>query len=98
MYKGLSYSPQHGSFAFGTNPGPSDLENMVAGRERKVSDLVDQAVFECLLGGNVDVGLTAGIEHFRGYFGAFSEPCWRNSELPTCFILDAARSLMLQVC
>jgi hypothetical protein len=26
MYKGLSYSPEYGSFAFGTNPGPSDLE------------------------------------------------------------------------
>ena len=73
MYKGLSYSPQYGSFAFGTNPGPSDLENLVAGRERKVSDLVDQTVFECLLGGDVDVRLTAGVQHVSGYFGAVSE-------------------------
>lgn len=73
MYKGLSYSPQYGSFAFGTSPGPSDLENLVAGRERKVSDLVDQSVFECLLGRNIDVSLTAGVEHFRGYFGSISQ-------------------------
>jgi len=73
MYKGLSYAPQYGSFAFGTSPGPSDLENLVAGRERKLSDLVDQSVFECLLGRDVDVRLTAGVEHFRGHFGAVSE-------------------------
>ena len=73
MYKGLSYSPQYGSFAFGTAPGPSDLENLVAGLERKVSDLIDQTVFECLLGGDVNVGLTARVKHFHGHFGAISE-------------------------
>ena len=62
MYKGLSYSPQHGSFAFGIDPGPSDLENLVAGRNRKIADLTDQSVFECLLGGNVDVGVTTRAE------------------------------------
>jgi hypothetical protein len=55
MYKGLSHSPQYGSFAFGTNPGPSDLENLVAGRERKLSDLVDQSVVERQLSGQKDV-------------------------------------------
>ena len=73
MYKGLSYSPQYGSFAFGTSPGPSDLENLVAGRERKVSDLVDQSIFESLLSGNVDVSLTAGVERVRRNLGAISE-------------------------
>ena len=73
MYKGLSYSPQYGSFAFGAEPGPSDLENLVAGRQRKVADLVDQSVFECLLGGNVDVALTARVEHFSRHFGTVTE-------------------------
>jgi hypothetical protein len=73
MYKGLSYSPQYGSFAFGIDPGPSDLENLVAGRERKITDLMGQSVFECLLGGNVDICLTTRFEHIRWYFGAIPE-------------------------
>jgi hypothetical protein len=57
MYKGLSYSPQYGSFGFGADPGPSDLENLIAGRERKLSDLVDQSVIERLLSGKEHTAL-----------------------------------------
>jgi hypothetical protein len=73
MYRGLSYSPQHGSFAFVADPGISDLENLIAGRERKICDLMDQSVFERLLGGDVDVGLSASVKHFCGYFGAITQ-------------------------
>ena len=52
LYTGLSCSPQYGGFVFGSNPGPSDLDNLIAGGERKLSDLGDQAIFECLLGGD----------------------------------------------
>ena len=72
-YKGLSYSPEYGSFAFGANPGPSDLENLVAGRERKVADLLDQTIFESLLGGNVDVTLSTRVEHVSRHIGALSQ-------------------------
>lgn len=83
-YKGLSYSPQYGSFAFGSNPGPSDLENLVAGRERKVCDLMDQSVFECLLGGNVDVRTPSGVEHFGGYFGTLPQNGVRSLLIRQC--------------
>ena len=57
MYKGLSYSPQYGSFGFGADPGPSELDNLIAGRERKLLDLVDQSTIESLLSGKKDVAL-----------------------------------------
>lgn len=69
MYKGLSYSPEYGSFAFGADPGPSDLENLVAGRQRKLSDLVDQSVVEGLLSGDKDVALTTSGQNVFGKLG-----------------------------
>lgn len=60
MYKGLSYSPMHGSFAPGYEPAPSDLENLIAGRERKISDFVDQSIFESLFSGEVEVPFCSG--------------------------------------
>lgn len=72
MYKGLNYSPQFGSFAFGSNPGPSDLENLVSGRERKITDLVDQSVYESLLGGNVDVAFSSAGKWPDGIWAAFA--------------------------
>jgi hypothetical protein len=73
MYKGLSYSPQRGSFGFGADPGPSDLENLIAGRERKLSDLVDQSVVESLFGGNKDVTLPTRVKNVRGQFGSLAQ-------------------------
>jgi hypothetical protein len=73
MYKGLSYSPQYGSFGFGADPGPSDLENLIAGRERKLSDLVDQSTVERLLSGKKDVALTSRAENVVGHFGALAQ-------------------------
>jgi hypothetical protein len=71
VYK--SYSPQYGSFGFGADPGPSDLENLIAGRERKLSDLVDQSVIERLLSGEQHAALPSGAEDVRGYLGPTAE-------------------------
>src|ERR1700730_18550967 len=73
LYTGLSCSPQYGSFAFGSNPGPSDLDNLISGRERKISDFVDQAIFECLLGGDINIALSSSGEYFRSNFSALSK-------------------------
>lgn len=69
MYKGVSVSPAHGSFAPGFVPPPSDLENLVAGGQRKVRDLVDQAVSQRLLRGDVDISGSAGDKHLVGQGG-----------------------------
>ena len=66
MYKGLSVSPLHGSFAAGFAPPASDLENLIAGRERKIGNFIDQAELERQLGGEVDLALSPLTEHFRG--------------------------------
>ena len=72
-YRGLSLSPQHGSFPAGFNPGPSELENLTAGRERKLSDLVDQAVYERLVGGHIDVPAASSIQNSVGNAGLSSQ-------------------------
>jgi len=54
-YRGVSISPLHGSFAQGYEPKPSDLENLVAGRERELTDFVNQSEFESLLSGEINV-------------------------------------------
>ena len=69
MYEGLSVSPQHGSFAPGYEPQPSDLDNLIAGRQRKLNDLVDQSVAERVLRGNVHVGLAPLAENGVGELG-----------------------------
>ena len=55
VYRGISVSPLHGGFAQGYEPKPSDLENLIAGRERELADFVDQSEFQSLLSGEVDV-------------------------------------------
>ena len=55
MIKYVSMSPLHGSFAPGYEPGPSDLEQLIAGRQREVPDLVHQAALKRLGGGKIDV-------------------------------------------
>lgn len=49
MFRLISASPQHGSFAPGFEPPPSDLENLIAGRERELGSQVNQAEFERLI-------------------------------------------------
>jgi hypothetical protein len=63
MYKGISISPLHGSFAPGYEPPPSDLENLVAGRHREVGDLMHQAVSEHVLRGDKDVAGAPGSQN-----------------------------------
>ena len=73
MYLGISVSPDHGSFALGVAPKPSELENLIAGRKNEVGNLMNQSEFQRLLGGNKDVGRpTAGVNFF-GNGGALSQ-------------------------
>ena len=66
MYKGISISPLHGSFASGYVPPPSDLEKLIAGRESESADVVNQPVLQSLIRGNVDVvGSTTRQNAFR---------------------------------
>ena len=55
VYRGISVSPLHGGFAPGYEPKPSDLENLIAGRERELTDLIDQSELKGLFGREVDV-------------------------------------------
>ena len=73
MYKGVSASPMHGSFAPGYDPGPSDLENLIAGRQRKIPDLMNQPVRESLLSGNVDIPETSGVQNLVGNVGPLAQ-------------------------
>ena len=73
VYRGISVSPLHGSFAPGYEPKPSDLENLIAGRERKLTDLVDQSEFQSLLGGQVDILGPSRSEKIGGHSGALSQ-------------------------
>lgn len=65
MYRGVSVSPQHGSFAPGVDPRPSDVEDLIAGRQRELPNFVRQAVFESLLRGEVHIcGAAPGQDAF----------------------------------
>jgi len=75
MTKHVSASPLHGSFVPGYEPAPSDLEQLVSGREREMSDLAYYAVLKGLSGREVDVlGQPQG-EKVVGNFGALSQNC-----------------------
>lgn len=65
-YRGVSASPLHGSFTPGFDPGPSDLENLRAGRERKLGDLVDQSEFERLVSSQIDIAAPPRGENIIG--------------------------------
>jgi hypothetical protein len=71
-YKGVSVSPSHGAFAPGYEPPPSDLDNLIAGRQREVGDLMHQAVSERILRGDVDISGTSTGQNFFGNGGTLS--------------------------
>jgi hypothetical protein len=73
MSRYISASPQHGTFAPGFEPPKSDLENLIAGRERELGDLVNQTEFERLLRGDVEFTLSSGLQHGIGHPGALSQ-------------------------
>jgi hypothetical protein len=73
MYKGISISPLHGSFAPGYEAPPSDLENLIARRERELADFMDQSVIERLGGREVNVSAASGRENVFGNLGAFTQ-------------------------
>ncbi len=63
----------HGSFAPGYDPPSSDLDNLVSGRKRELSDLVDQSVSERLLRGDPDLGSSSGRQNVLGQIGSLSQ-------------------------
>ena len=73
MYKGLSISPLHGSFAPGVDPGPSDLENLITGRQNEVGNFVNQGMFEGILGRKIDVPAAPSAQNVFGQMGALSQ-------------------------
>lgn len=73
MYKGISVSPLHGSFAPGVQPGPSDLEYLVSGRQREVADLLHQAELQSVSGVKVDIAGFASRENVVGNSSPFSQ-------------------------
>ena len=73
MYKGISVSPSHGGFAPGYEAPPSDLENLVAGREREVGNLMYQAIAERVLRGEVDISGTPSDENLLRDGGSLAQ-------------------------
>mgnify|MGYP001551739600 CR=1 FL=1 len=73
VYRGISASPQHGSFGPNYDPPPSDLDDLVAGRQRKLTDLVDQTVAERVISGDVNVTFAALAENRIGQLGVVAE-------------------------
>lgn len=73
VYRGISVSPLHGGFAPGYDPKPSDLENLIAGRERELADFIDQAEFQSLLSGQVNVFGSTRRQKVGGELGAFPQ-------------------------
>lgn len=73
VYKGISASPLHGSFAPNYEPEMSDLDNLVAGWQRKVGDLVDQSVAERILSRDVHVGFSPLVENLGGQTGVSAQ-------------------------
>lgn len=63
----------HGSFAPGYDPPPSDLENLIAGRERELGNLVNQTVAQGILGGQVNVPSASGGKDIFGNPGTLSQ-------------------------
>lgn len=70
MYRGLSVSPKRGYFAPGTEHVRSDVEDLIAGREREVANFVHQAVFERLIRGEKQVDAPALSQNFIGNRGS----------------------------
>jgi len=73
MSRHISASPQFGSFAPGYEPPPSDLENLVSGRENELGNRIDQAVFQRFVSGEVQLTPPTRFEQGVGQFGTFSQ-------------------------
>ena len=73
IYRGISISPMHGSFVPGYDPPPSDLENLVAGRERELGNLVNQAVVQGILGGQINVPVAPRTKDIFGNVSSLSQ-------------------------
>lgn len=70
MYRGLSVSPKRGYFAPGTEPVRSDVEDLIAGREREIANFVHQAVFERLIRGEKQIDAPASGQNLIGNRGS----------------------------
>ncbi len=73
MYRGLSVSPKRGHFAPGTQVVRSDVEDLIAGREREVGNFVYQAEFERLVRGKEKIDISPLGQNGIGNFGSFLE-------------------------
>lgn len=72
MYKGLSVSPQAVFVAPGYDVPPSEVEDLVAGRQREIGNLMYQAVFKRLIRGEENVTASTPAQNLLGNGGSLS--------------------------
>ena len=71
-YRSLSVSPQTVIVAPGYEAPPSEVEDLIAGRERKRANFMYQAIFKRLIRGEKDVEVAAVAQNLLGNGGPFS--------------------------